>query len=82
MEEQHNISPYHITTNRNSTNEISSFFIVSHFSYLTYILLGSPLYNKKELWDTHNKRVERGTTKKLPMDYNNVNRWYNIGIKP
>ena len=32
---------------------------------------------------THTQqRVKTSTKKKLPMDYNNVNRWYNIGIKP
>lgn len=52
------------------------------------------LYDKKEKLDTYNpyiKLADKRTTtnewselqeKKQPMDYDNVNRWYNIGIYP
>nr|DAN76534.1 MAG TPA: hypothetical protein [Caudoviricetes sp.] len=61
---------------------------MAKFSYLRYILGCVVLYNKKELLATqhkhinppYNQRVKTSTKKKLPMDYNNVNRWYNIGI--
>ena len=50
----------------------SSFFKVSHFLFLIYILLGSPLYNKNRLWDTHNITINPPYKKEIPMDYNNV----------
>ena len=56
--------------------------VLTDFSYLIYILLGSPLYNKKELSVTPDNIAINPPYKKLPMDYNNVNRWYNIEIIP
>lgn len=44
---------------------------VPFFLFDITFFLGSPLYNKKELWDTpqHNHKPPR---KKLPMDYDKV----------
>ena len=55
-----------------NTNENSSFFKVAHFSYLIYILLVSPLYNKKELWATPQTHNNKPNKKEIPMDYHKV----------
>ena len=36
---------------------------------------------KKNCRSPNNPTISNTLQKKLPMDYNNVNRWYNIGIK-
>ena len=37
---------------------------------------------KTDCWPPNQQTSEASYKKKLPMDYNNVNRWYNIGITP
>ena len=69
----------------NNTNEEVVFtsvpfflFDITFFSVHLYIIkknCGTPT-------NTYPTTSEASTKKKLPMDYNNVNRWYNIGIKP
>ena len=65
----------------NNTNEKSSFYKCQVFiSDITFF--SAHLYMiKMKCWHTQHITINQ-TRKKQPMDYDNVERWYNIGITP